>query len=316
MDYLGENMKKLLISGVGGSLFPYLFKKLNDKYELFFLDSDEMVLKLYPDEKIFIVPLVKDQNFEDEVIRIINDNKIDFYIPLIDEEIIKAINIGERVGIKILAPSEEFVTLTLDKYKLMHALSMYKISIIETVTANNFKNEIKYPIFLKPNVGRGSRGIKKINTNEEFEAYFILEDYQKEEVLVQPFIDGEEYTVSVTVNNLNKTIAIVPKLVFVKEGITKHARSIKHKGIESVCKKIVELFKPCGSFNVQLKIMCDIIYIFEINPRYSTTLVLSIESGINEIDLNIINYDIDDVKYIEDFKEISLIRRWENYFYA
>lgn len=308
-------MKKLLISGVGGSLFPYLFKKLNVNYELFFLDSDEMVLKLYPNEKIFIVPLVKDESFEDEVIKIINENKIDFYIPLIDEEIIKAIDIGQKVGINILAPSKGFVTLTLDKYKLMHALSKYKISTIETFMANNFANEIKYPVFLKPNVGRGSRGIRKINNHNQFEAYFILEEYQKEEVLVQPFIDGQEYTVSVTVNNLNKIIAIIPKLVFVKQGITKHARSVKHKEIETVCKKIVDLLKPCGSFNVQLKIMDDVIYIFEINPRYSTTLVLSIESGINEITLNIASYNVHDVKYIEDFKEISLIRRWENYFY-
>ncbi len=96
MDHLGKNMKKLLISGVGGSLFPYLFNKLNDKYELFFIDSDKLVLKLYPNENIFVVPLVKDDSFEDEIIKIIYDNQIDFYIPLIDEEIIKAIDLEKK----------------------------------------------------------------------------------------------------------------------------------------------------------------------------------------------------------------------------
>lgn len=307
---------KLLISGVGGSLFPYLMDKLRAKYDLYLIDSNPLVKEMYKNEKIFIVPLVTDDSYEKEIIKIIQKYDINYYIPLIDEEIIKAINISKKIGIKTLTPNKNFVELTLNKYMLMKELRAQNISDISTIMADKYTdNSISYPIFLKPNVGRGSRGIKKIDNKQEFEAYFILEDYKKEEVLVQPFIDGDEYTVSVTVNNLNKIMAIVPKLVFVKQGITKHAKSIKHEQIKASCEKIVKIFNPCGSFNVQLKIKDNIIYIFEINPRYSTTLVLSMESGINEIDLNIINYDIKDVEYVEEFKEISLIRRWENFFY-
>lgn len=311
-----ESMKKrLLISGVGGSLFPYLIKKLEKKYDLFLIDSDPLVAKLYQNKNILIVPLVKENSFEDTIIKIIKQHNIDFYIPLIDEEILKAIDIAKKTGIKALSPSKEFVELSLDKYKLMKKLKEEKISNIKTIIAKEFKNDIDYPVFLKPNIGRGSRGIRKIANDAELEAYFTLEEYSKDEVLVQPFIGGEEYTVSVTVNNLNKLIAIVPKLVFIKQGVTKHAKSCKNEQIEKACKKIVQTLKPKGSFNVQLKIYNNEIFIFEINPRYSTTLVLSVESGINEIDLNIANCDKDDVKYIEDFKEITLIRRWDNFFY-
>lgn len=307
--------KKLLISGAGGSLFPYLFKKLEARYELYLLDSDPMVPQWYPDQKIFTVPLVSDECYESEVIKIIEKYDIDFYIPLIDEEILKAINISKQIDVKVLAPSKEFVALALNKFHLMHTLSEHKISTIETIMADEFSDQIPYPVFLKPNIGRGSRGIKKINNHKEFEAYFELEDYTKDEVLVQPFIGGDEYTVSVTVNNLNKLIAIVPKRVYIKKGITKHAQSIKDDKIEKVCRKIVEVLKPKGSFNVQLKVYHDAIYIFEINPRYSTTLVLSIESGINEIDFNISYYDEENVPEVSRFEEKTLIRRWENIFY-
>lgn len=308
-------MKKILISGAGGSLFPYLFDVLEDKYEVHVMDSDYKVSIMYKDKNVHIVPNVNNSNFEVEIIKIIKENKIDFYIPLIDEEILKAIKIGKKLNVKILSPSSDFVKICLNKYELMQVLKDKNISYIKTEFANNFTQTYDAPIFLKPNIGRGSRGIQKITSKEEMSAYFIMEDYSKEEVLVQPFIGGEEFTVSVTVNNLNQIIAIVPKLVFVKQGITKHAKCVNNKIIIDKCKEIVKELKPCGSFNVQLKLYNDEVFIFEINPRFSTTLVLSIESGINEIDLNIANYDIKKVTYIEDFKEIKLIRRWENFFY-
>jgi len=307
--------KRLLFSGAGGSIFPYMFEQLKDEYEVFAMDSDEKVAKLYKNEKIFTVPNINEENFELVIENIIAEHKIDIYIPGIDEEILIAIEISKKMGIQVLSPSEDFVKLCLDKFELMKALTNKKISNIETYMADKYNEDFDYPIFLKPNIGRGSRGIKKIDNFNEYEAYFTLEEYKKEEVLVQPFVGGDEYTVSVTVNNLNQLISIVPKIVFTKQGITKHAQSIKHEKIEKICKKIVELLSPNGSFNVQLKLLDNEIYIFEINPRFSTTLVLSVASGVNEIDLAIQNFNKKEVEYIEDFKEIKLIRRWENVFY-
>lgn len=307
--------KRLLFSGAGGSIFPYMFKALENEYDVYAMDSDEKITKLYSDEKIFIVPNVVDKNFESVITNIIQDNNIDVYIPCIDEEMLIAIEISKKMGIQILSPSKVFVQLCLDKYELMKVLSDKKISNIETCMADKYNESFNYPIFLKPNIGRGSRGIKKIDNLAEYEAYFLLEEYKKSEVLVQPFIGGDEYTVSVTVNNLNKLISIIPKIVFTKQGITKHAQSVKHDKIEGICKKIVAVLNPNGSFNVQLKLFNDEIYIFEINPRFSTTLVLSVASGVNEIDLAIRNFDNENVEYISDFTETTLIRRWENFFY-
>ena len=202
-------MKKIILSGAGGSVFPYLFSKLENKYEVHVMDSDEKVSLMYKDKNVHIVPKVNDNNFESVIIKIIKDNQIDIYIPLIDEEIVKAIVIGKKLGIKILSPTRTFVELCLDKYKLMNMLRDENISSIETEFANNFTQKFDFPIFLKPNIGRGSRGIQMVSNLNEMEAYFLLAEYNKNEILVQPFIGGEEYTVSVTVNNLNKLIDFI-----------------------------------------------------------------------------------------------------------
>ncbi len=307
--------KKLLFSGAGGSIFPYMFEELREKYDVYAMDSDPKIKKLYANEKIFTVPNITDDTFENTIMNIIKEHNIDVYIPGIDEEILLAIKIADKMNIQVLSPSEEFVELCLDKFKLMKILDTKGISHIKTFMADKYSEEFDYPIFLKPNIGRGSRGIKKIENLDEYEAYFVLEEYEKKDVLVQPFIGGDEYTVSVTLNNLNQLIAIVPKIVYTKQGITKYAQSIKQVEIESICKKIVEILKPQGSFNVQLKLIEGKVYIFEINPRFSTTLVLSVASGVNEVDLAIENFNKESVEYIEIFKYIKLIRRWENFFY-
>ena len=89
----------------------------------------------------------------------------------------------------------------------------------------------------------------------------------------------------------------------------------KNGGIYGVCKDIVRKMNPCGPFNVQLKVVDGIPKIFEINPRLSTTSILTTEVGVNEIDLCIKYWDADSMPYF-DFKEgLHLYRRWESIFY-
>lgn len=317
MDNVGDGMrKKLLISGAGGSLFPYLTDVLSEKYDVILTDSSELVKKLYPESDIRIVPKVVDPSFEKTMTDIIKNEGVDYYIPLIDEEILIAHRVAAECGVRVLSPSPEFVSLCLDKLALMKALAECGISVIPTETADRYDGSYGFPLFLKPKTGRGSRGAMRICSREAFDAYFVLENYTKEEVLVQPYIDGQEYTVSVVTNSVNRLISVVPKIVYLKQGVTKHAACAHHKGIETLCRKVVENFTPCGSFNVQLKEDCGKLHIFEINPRYSTTLVLSTAAGINEIDLNIEHYDDNNAPYLDEFKSVELIRRWENVFYG
>ena len=311
------NKKKVLISGVGGSLFPYLINLLKDKYDLFLIDSNKIIKKIYPKNNVFIVPMVKNNTYEKVVEDIIDQNNIEYYIPLIDEELPKALNIANyNSHLKIISPNKYFVNICLNKYLLMKELSKNKISKVETYKGTDFNPNFKFPIFVKPIVGRGSRGICKIENIMKYKAYFNLENYDAKEIMVQEYLDGEEYSVSVVVNNLNRLIAVVPKRIIFKRGVTQHAVTENNENIKSVCENIVDIFKPCGPFNVQLKIVKGKIKIFEINPRFSTTSILTCEASINEFELCIEAYDKHDISYINDFKEnLYLYRRWESLFY-
>ena len=309
--------KTVLISAAGGSLFPYILKLLGGNYRLILTDVLEAIGRLYPDQLFLKVPKAGSMEFKTEVKKIIVDYKVDYYIPLIDQEISKVLEIGREVkSLRVISPNLEFVNLCLDKYRLMKVLKESKISQIKTCLGNDFKEDFGFPVFIKPIASTGSRGTWRVDNIDQFEAYFKLEEFKKDQVLVQEFLAGQEYTVSVTVNNLNSLMAIVPKKIITKKGITIHALTQRNQAVANACRKIVDQFHPSGPFNVQLMLVGDEVKIFEINPRFSTTSILTCEAGIDEFGMCIENYGKENIVQTDNFKEnIYLYRRWENLFY-
>lgn len=309
---------KLLLSGLGGSLFPYLHEKLKESYELFYVDADSSLKKLYPNYNFFPAPLVTAPSYINFITELINKHKIDVYIPLIDEEIEVAHKIKQLVpSLKLLSPTLAFSLLSMRKDLLMQELHKHKISSIPTWTGDAFNWEDGKEYFVKPISGRGSRGIRKINSKQELEAYYILEKYKPQDILIQECIKGQEYTVGVLINENDDILYISCRKILIKKGITIKAITENNPQIETAIQEINKQLKPKGPINVQLYITPEgEIKIFEINPRFSTTSIMSYEDGKDEIGLWLKFFD---KKYTDSIirpkEKLILHRRWENVFY-
>lgn len=309
---------KLLISGLGGSLFPYLHEKLKDTYDLYYVDADESLKKLYPTYNFFPAPLVLDPSYPQFITNLILKNGIEVYIPLIDEEIRVAYEIKKQIpSLRLLSPTLAFSLLSMRKDLLMQELLKHNISSIPTWTGDNFKWEDEKEYFVKPISGRGSRGIRKISTQQELAAYYVLEKYQPSEILIQECINGQEYTVGVMINQQDDIIFIGSRKILSKKGITIKAITENNPKIEKVILEINKHLKPKGPINVQLYVTPKgEIKIFEINPRFSTTSIMSYEAGIDEIGLWLTYFAKKyDGEIIRPKEKLILHRRWENVFY-
>ncbi len=311
-------MQKILLSGLGGSLFPYLHDKLSSKYQLYYVDSDFLLTSLYPTYSFFPAPSVGDPSYIEFIKEIILKFGIDVYVPLIDEELIKAkLEVDGFNNVKVLTPTPDFCELSLNKFQLMKKLNEKGISTINSWIGNDL-SEWSFPIFVKPISGRGSRGIKKIDNKQQLNAYYLLEGYSPNEILIQEFISGTEYTIGATVNNLNNLISVSIKRVIRKKGITQIAVTEKNEFITNLVKQVVKELKPCGPINIQLFLTADNqVKLFEINPRFSTTTVMSYADDIDEIGLFLENFNIEfSQDPIQPRAGITLHRRWENVFYV
>lgn len=306
--------KNLLITCAGGSGPIYLARKLKVKYNIFLVDATDQNMGAKLGFPFQVVPFGNHPSYHGLIMSLIRKWKIDIVVPGAEEELAPFHKIKSEIDqlIVVMPGNLKFIKLCLDKGKLMEVLSKFKIS---NPLPYRSKKEMSYPAIAKPNNGRGSREVHVIHNSKELNGYLDLYNRKFSQVLFQRYIAGTEYTVSVIVNNLNKIIGIVPKKIIQKRGITRAAVSENNPMINKICEKIVKELQPGGPFNVQLKVFKNQAYIFEINPRLSTTSVLTDQAFGNEVDLFTKYYNQPEIKNSPTFKKnVYLYRYEENYF--
>lgn len=312
------NYTNILISGIGGGGAVNIVKNLkgNPNYNIIAIDANKYAVGLYLFENSYIVPYIGDSGYKSYLLEIIKKHDIDIYIPLIDEEIEIAYEIKEEYdNFQILAPNLDFCKKMLNKWEMYKIFKEKELPIPKTYLLND-KDQIEFDTkkIIKPIYGRGSRGIEIISSYKELEAYLTLSKYSEKELLIQDLIEGTEYTTSAVVDKDGEVLSVIPKRIIKKDGITHIAVTEKNEVIEYVCKKIQEKLQANGPFNVQLIIKDGKPYIFEINPRFSTSVTLTMESGINEVDIlikDLMNYPYT----VSDFESGVIMSRYYDQIY-
>ncbi|MBI2010386.1 MAG: ATP-grasp domain-containing protein [Candidatus Chisholmbacteria bacterium] len=277
-----KEKKNILITCAGGSAPLYLANVLKRKYNVFLVDASPNIAAAKLNLPFAQVPFGNSPKYFAVLNSLVQKWHIDCIVPGADEELLKVSRLCQFFPhLSAVIPTPEFIVTCLNKKSTMQLLANNKISFLSPFR----RYQIHYPAIVKPIYGRGSRQVHKITTPRELTGYLKLYNQKFNQILVHPYIGGTEYTVSVIVNNLNELIGIVPKKVIIKQGITLAAVTEKNELINQACKKIVFTLKPQGPFNVQLKVYRRKVYIFEINPRLSTTSVLTDKAFGNEIEL-------------------------------
>lgn len=277
-------MITVLITGGGGAAVPGLIEKLRGSgYRVLAADMDQHAVGLYLADAGFIIPNGKSPDFLQVIRHICRQEGVDVLVPLVDEELVAALEL-ESEGIIVLLPRREFVTLCLDKFLLMQSLRAADITVPETHLASNRTRDMDFPLVIKPCTGRGSRGLGIVDSQEELEHYLQNSPYETNALIIQEYIQGIEFTVSVVVWRDGEVQAVVPKEIIFKKGITRLAVTRRNLRIEKLCCAIQDNLSADGPFNVQLRVDQNTgqPIPFEINPRFSTTTSLTIAAGIDE----------------------------------
>lgn len=278
---------KVLISGAGGSGTIEIIRTLKetDRYYIIAIDAFPYSFGFKMADVSYIVPFANSPRFYKEITLIIEREDPDYVIPLVDEEIPIFHALSEHFNYRVVAPTPHFCRMALDKWFTHKTLLNHSIPTPKSWLSTDI-NEIEYPAVIKPRRGRGSRGLAYLTQKSDLKDYLNETEKSTEEYIVQEQIKGREYTVSVVVTLNGSFLGVVPKEVKIKRGITLVGVTRKVPRIASVSHQIQNCLKANGPFNVQL-ILDDKgnPYIFEVNPRYSTTVALTIASGVNEVDL-------------------------------
>ncbi|MDO8626795.1 MAG: ATP-grasp domain-containing protein [Candidatus Magasanikbacteria bacterium] len=307
-------IKNILITCAGGSGPLYLAKQLKKKgYHVYLSDGSNESIARFLGFPFALMPFGNSQQYLPAVKDLIRRWNIQCIVPGADEELLAVAKLCEEIPhLQAVLPRKDFIAACLNKKELMKRLAKLSISSLLSFAT---RRSVAYPAAVKPMYGRGSRGFHIVHNSRQLAGYLALYNKKFSELVVQPYIAGDEYTVSVIVNNKNQLLAIVCKKILLKRGITKAAVVVKNNVIDRVCRMIVKKMSPGGPFNVQLKLYKGKVYIFEINPRLSTTSVLTDQACGNEVELYIHSFNRAVIKkQLPVQSGIFLYRYEENFF--
>jgi UDP-glucose 4-epimerase len=196
----------------------------------------------------------------------------------------------------------EIIEICNDKIKTLEFCKIENINVPEVRTI------LDRPIILKPYEGCGSKDIQVLNTKDDLPSL-----YDEKKIIIQEFIDGDEYTVDVISDVNGKIINVIPKRrLLIKNGQSFKSKVELNESIICFVKDVCSKLKNKSAINVQVikQKETNKIFLIEINPRFATTINLSIESGVH-IPKMLIEHDYKDYRINDN---LLMIRDYKEYF--
>ena len=266
----------ILVTGCGGDIGQSIGKILSNSIytkNLFGIDISEKNAAqfIYPNFSIGLPFTHPDYLVTLE--KFIKAQAIDLIIPIAEPELrfFSKKNILVNIGrAKMITASALALEIGFNKFKTAAFLEKEKLPFPKTYLAKSLKNIDDFPVILKSKTGSGSKDIHKINSMEDFLFYTknSTNDY-----VVQEFISDEfgEFTCGVYRSSKKE----IRSQIFKREltsGYSGYGEVVKNKVITEFLEKIALKLDLVGSINVQLRIKENTPMVFEINPRFSSTV--------------------------------------------
>ena len=267
----------ILVTGCGGdigqSIGKILLKSTYTK-NLFGIDISEKNAAqfIYPN---FTVGLpFTHPDYLERLEAYIEKHEIDIVIPIAEPELrfFSNQNILDTIGrAKMITASSLALEIGFDKFRTAEFLKSQNLPFPETFLAKDIKTIETFPVILKSKTGSGSKDIYKINAMDEF-LFYTRKDV--ESYVVQEFITDKngEFTCGLYRSSKGE----IRSQIFKREltgGYSGYGEVIENDNITTLLEELAVKIKLVGSINVQLRITENLPKVFEINPRFSSTVL-------------------------------------------
>lgn len=267
-----------------------------------------------------IPPAIEEENYIRALVSIIEAESIDLFIPIVDIELeVMARNkhIIEKLTYLLLS-FYDTIMICNDKLKTYEFFESTGIPTFKTVLLNDSSDikdiinsaDIEFPLIVKPRKGVSSRDVYEIQGESDF--LFIK---KVKDAIVQEKGKGQEYTIDIFCNGEILISAVPRKRIETRSGISYKGQTAKDEKLINYAKKIAEELKIKGPANIQCFKNGDDVRFFEINPRFSGSLPLTIAAGVNTPLFALKMATGEKLEPVEDFKIVKMCRYWEEVFY-
>lgn len=269
-------MKKynILVTGCGGDIGQSIGKILKNSNlfnNVFGADITNEHAGVFIYDQLIILPKCNAPDYIYKLTNILQELEIDLLLPISEPELrmLTDLNIDSVfLNTKLVCANLKSRQVGFDKYRTVNFLKESNLPYPETFLIGN-GYPIKLPMILKSRMGSGSKSIFILNDVDEFEFYqkkypdFIAQELIKD--------TEDEFTCGLFRSKNGDVRSIIYKRKLV-DSYSGYGEVVENHKITNLLNAIAINLDLIGSINVQLKISEKGPCVFEINPRFSSTV--------------------------------------------
>jgi len=239
---------KILLTAVGSPAKASLAKAFMDYgFYVVGVDIDPIAVGRFICDRFYEVPKANEPGFTDKMIEICRAEKIDAVLPSLETEAMELKKNEDKFGdTKILSPSLRTIEICEDKLNTHNFLKSIGIIVPDIYDINTPREQISFPIMIKPRKGRGGTGIKMAK------CFVELKSFYKPDCIVQRHVNGVEYTIDILSDLDGNPISIIPRTrTRVDSGISMQGTTVYDEKLIGYCKKIAKELRLVGGSCIQ-----------------------------------------------------------------
>jgi carbamoyl-phosphate synthase large subunit len=226
------------------------------------------------------VPCSDAPDYVDALLDICQADDVGLLVPTIDDElgVLAAARARfETAGVEVAGPTVETARLCQDKALTAAHLSRHGLPVARTWTPDELDiDSAVLPLFIKPRQGRGSIGAYRVNTREDLRFFLGY----VHDPIVQQYLDGPEYTIDMLCDFNGRPLSVVPReRLLIRAGVSDRGRTTADPRLIDLALRCAGIFEFRGAVNLQCRVVGEQPILFEINPRFSGGIQLTIAAG-------------------------------------
>ena len=288
-------MKSILVTAIGGDISQSIAKIIRESDNNVRLLGVDMHCNhggtLFVDEFIKVPPAT-DANYVDYISNIVNKHNVEVILPVTEVELVKLLNTTHNLN--LIHCGKKIFNIGIDKLKTIQFLSQLGIEIPWTVDSTE-NDPLDLPCIIKPRNSfdpqdlpstikpRGFNEKKLIfDVRSKKDVMFFKEKYHN--AVFQELLEPYEKEITCAVyRTRDAQVATVQFERLLIDNITVWAKVIYDDKIDDLLLTIANAFDLNGSINVQLRLTAKGPIIFEINPRFSSTVLMRHKLGFSDV---------------------------------
>jgi carbamoyl-phosphate synthase large subunit len=242
-------------------------------------DVNPLSPAVYTADRAFRVSMASVPGYVEEILAICAAAGVGLVVPTIDDELTalaRCVPLFAGAGVRVAVSGAETTSVCNDKHATCRALTASGVAAAASFLPPDLPPEPRFPLFIKPRFGRGSVAAFPVRNAREL-AFFL--DYVPEPV-IEEYLDGPEYTIDMLCDFSGQPLSIVPReRIVIRAGVTDRGRTVKDARLTDLAIACASAMTFAGPVNIQCRIVDGRPVVFEINPRFSGGIPLTIAAG-------------------------------------